>query len=90
MSEHEAYKDKRVVVTGAASGIGRQTTEFLLAAGAKVIAVDRNASDLKVQQFITVDFTKPEMIVAAAKQIDGEIVEHEWVDFGSVMDQNFE
>ena len=73
MSEHEAYKDKRVVVTGAASGIGRQTTEFLLAAGAKVIALDRNASDIKVQQFISVDFTKPEMIVAAAKQIDGEI-----------------
>ena len=61
------------MVTGAASGIGRQTTEFLLAAGANVIALDRNASDLKVEQFISVDFTQPETITAAAKQINGEI-----------------
>jgi NAD(P)-dependent dehydrogenase (short-subunit alcohol dehydrogenase family) len=62
-----------VVVTGAASGIGRQTTEFLLADGAKVIALDRNSSELKVEQFIAVDFTQPETIAAAAKKIDGEI-----------------
>jgi NAD(P)-dependent dehydrogenase (short-subunit alcohol dehydrogenase family) len=62
-----------VVVTGAASGIGRQTTEFLLGDGAKVIALDRNSSDLKVEQFIAVDFTQPETIAAAAKKIDGEI-----------------
>ena len=73
MSEHETYKSKRVVVTGAASGIGRQTTEFLLAAGAQVIALDRNPSDLKVQQFISVDLTEPQTIDAAAKKIDGEI-----------------
>ncbi|MCX6535716.1 MAG: SDR family NAD(P)-dependent oxidoreductase, partial [Actinobacteria bacterium] len=73
MGQHEAYKGKRVVVTGAASGIGRQTTEFLLAAGANVIALDRNPSDLKVDQFISVDFTQPETITAAVKQIDGEI-----------------
>ena len=73
MNQHSAYKDKRVVVTGAASGIGRQTTEFLLAAGANVIALDRNASDLKVEQFISVDFTQPETITAAAKQINSEI-----------------
>lgn len=73
MSQHETYRNKRVVVTGAASGIGRQTTEFLLAAGAKVIALDRNAPDLKVEQFVSVDFTKPETIDAAAKNIDGEV-----------------
>lgn len=73
MNQYSAYKDKTVVVTGAASGIGRQTTEFLLAAGAQVIALDRNASDLKVKQFISVDFTQPETITAAAKQINGEI-----------------
>ena len=73
MSEYETYKNKRVVVTGAASGIGRQTTEFLLAAGAQVIALDRNPSDLKVQQFISVDLTEPQTIDAAAKKIDGEI-----------------
>ena len=73
MSQHEAYKGKRVVVTGAASGIGQQTTEFLLAAGAKVIALDRNAPALKVDQYISIDFTKPESITTAVKEIDGEI-----------------
>ena len=71
MSQHEAYKGKRVVVTGAASGIGQQTTEFLLAAGAKVIALDRNAPTSKVDQYISIDFTKPESITAAVKEIDG-------------------
>ena len=73
MNQHATYRDKRVVVTGAASGIGRQTTEFLLAAGAQVIALDRNTPDLKVEQFVSVDFTKPETIDAAANSIDGEI-----------------
>ena len=73
MGQYAVYRDKRVVVTGAASGIGRQTTELLLADGAKVIALDRNASDLKVEQFISVDFTQPETITVAAKQINGEI-----------------
>jgi len=73
MSQHEAYKGKRVVVTGAASGIGQQTTEFLLAAGAKVIALDRNAPKSKVDQYISIDFTKPESITTAVKEIEGEI-----------------
>ena len=73
MGQYAVYHDKRVVVTGAASGIGRQAVEFLLADGAKVIALDRNSSDLKVEQFIAVDFTQPETIMAAVKKIDGEI-----------------
>ena len=73
MGQYAVYRDKRVVVTGAASGIGRQAAEFLLADGAKVIALDRNPSDLQVEQFIAVDFTQPETIAAAVKKIDGEI-----------------
>jgi len=73
VGQYAVYRDKRVVVTGAASGIGRQAAEFLLADGAKVIALDRNPSDLKVEQFIAVDFTQPETIAAAVKKIDGEI-----------------
>jgi len=45
----------------------------LLADGAKVIALDRNPSVFKVEQFIAVDFTQPETITAAVKKIDGEI-----------------
>ncbi|MFS4437408.1 SDR family oxidoreductase [Paracoccaceae bacterium GXU_MW_L88] len=39
-------KGKTAVVTGAASGIGLSTTEALLAYGAKVVMVDRNAEAL--------------------------------------------
>lgn len=34
------YRDRRVVVTGAASGMGRATSEILVALGAEVIGVD--------------------------------------------------
>ena len=74
MGQYAVYRDKRVVVTGAASGIGRQAAEFLLADGAKVIALDRNPSDLKVEQFIAVDFTQPETITAAIKKLTAKLM----------------
>lgn len=40
---HESLKDKVVLVTGAASGIGRRISEDFAGAGAKVAAVDRNS-----------------------------------------------
>ena len=43
MSDHEAGA---IVVTGAASGIGRATCELLVASGATVIGLDRNAAEL--------------------------------------------
>lgn len=41
------YSDTRVLITGAANGIGRATTEYFLRAGASVIAVDLNVAPLK-------------------------------------------
>lgn len=70
---HFAFRDKRVVVTGAASGIGHRTTELLLEAGAHVIALDRNPVQLKVAQFVSVDMTKPDTISSAAKEIIGDV-----------------
>lgn len=40
------YRGKRVVVTGAASGIGKGIAQRLHAAGATLLAVDRNATAL--------------------------------------------
>jgi len=73
VTPHFAFRDKRVVVTGAASGIGHRTTELLLEAGAHVIALDRNPVQLSVAQFVSVDMTKPHTIAAAAGAISGEI-----------------
>lgn len=41
------FTDKRVLLTGAASGIGRATAVRLVAEGATVFAVDRNADGLQ-------------------------------------------
>jgi NAD(P)-dependent dehydrogenase (short-subunit alcohol dehydrogenase family) len=42
MSDSSYYRGKKVVVTGAASGMGRATARLLTAAGADVVAVDIN------------------------------------------------
>ena len=41
------FKDKRVIVTGAASGIGQATTKLFLAEGASVHALDINEAGLE-------------------------------------------
>ena len=49
------YEGKRVVVTGAATGMGAATTKILLDLGAEVIAADIKKVDLPVKTFIEFD-----------------------------------
>lgn len=56
----ERFTDRRVLVTGAASGIGRATTHRLVAEGARVVAVDVAAEGL----------------AATAATADGPVVTH--------------
>ena len=44
--ENTSYQDQVVIVTGAASGIGRSAAQLIAARGAKVICVDLNQSGL--------------------------------------------
>ena len=46
---------KTIIVTGAASGIGAETARQVRAAGARVIALDRNAPAIEVDEFHQVD-----------------------------------
>lgn len=64
---------KRIVVTGAASGIGAETAKILKARGAFVIGLDRNNASANVDQFIKVDLTKRTSIDQALEEIGNDI-----------------
>jgi len=63
------FKNKTIVVTGAASGIGQEAAKMLKASGAKVIAMDRNEPTIENDLFIKVDLMKPESIEAAIDSV---------------------
>ena len=46
---------KNIVITGAASGIGKRTAELALSMGANVYCVDRNQPDQDSGQFLQAD-----------------------------------
>jgi NAD(P)-dependent dehydrogenase (short-subunit alcohol dehydrogenase family) len=50
-------KDKTIIVTGAASGIGAESAKEIMAQGGRVVAVDRNAPDFATAAFHKVDLT---------------------------------
>lgn len=60
-----SLENKKIVVTGAASGIGAETAKVLKASGATVIGVDRNEPQGNVDQYIQADFSDPASIEAA-------------------------
>lgn len=61
---------KRVIVTGAASGIGAATAEQLTTAGWTVIGLDRHEPGTAVSQYVPVDIADPASIEAAVAAID--------------------
>ena len=65
---------KKIVVTGAASGIGKESTRVLRKRGATVIGMDRNKpSNGLVDEYVAVDLMDPAAIDAAVASIDGEV-----------------
>jgi NAD(P)-dependent dehydrogenase (short-subunit alcohol dehydrogenase family) len=67
------YKGKVVAITGAATGMGRETTELLLALGAEVHAMDIAPIDLPVAQALRVDLSDPASIDAAVAQLPKQV-----------------
>lgn len=65
----ESFANSTIVVTGAASGIGKETSQRLISAGASVIALDRNEPDFEVEQYIQVDLANKGSIDAAVSAI---------------------
>lgn len=67
------YEGKRVVITGAASGVAAAATELLIAEGAEIYAVDIHPVDAPVAAFSLVDLADRRAIGEFVRQIDGPL-----------------
>jgi NAD(P)-dependent dehydrogenase (short-subunit alcohol dehydrogenase family) len=67
------YQNKRVIVTGCASGMGRATAALLLDLGARVHGLDYRPADLKIDSFNTLDLREPDSIQPAVSAVGGKI-----------------
>ena len=65
--------NKKILVTGAASGIGAETAKTLKALGATVIGLDRNEPKENVDQYIAADLSDPDSIAAAVETVPNGI-----------------
>jgi NAD(P)-dependent dehydrogenase (short-subunit alcohol dehydrogenase family) len=66
-------KDKRIIVTGAASGIGAKTAQLLKTQGASVIGVDLNIPPECVDEHIRADLSDPNSIETAVENVEGRV-----------------
>ena len=67
-------KNKKVLITGSAQGIGLASVKAFLAAGAEVIATDRDPEPLKAMDGLrafALDVTSPADIAAISEQVGG-------------------
>lgn len=67
------FAGKRVVVTGAASGMGAATTRALLEVGAEVTALDVNPTEAPVARSVQVDLRDRASIEDAVSKIGGPV-----------------
>ncbi len=69
MEDMLGYRGQKLVVTGAASGMGKATAELLLALGAEVHALDIAPVALPVRQYIRTDLKDQASIDAALSKL---------------------
>ncbi|MDO8364180.1 MAG: coniferyl-alcohol dehydrogenase [Actinomycetota bacterium] len=68
------YRDRRVVVTGAASGMGKAASEILVGLGAEVIGLDIQPVEVDgVAQYVQLDLADPAAVDAAADAVAGQV-----------------
>jgi NAD(P)-dependent dehydrogenase (short-subunit alcohol dehydrogenase family) len=73
MDDVLGYEGKRVVVTGAASGMGEQTARLLVELGAEVIGLDIKPISVPVARSMEMTLLEASSIEEAAAAIDGSI-----------------
>ena len=67
------YEGKKVVVTGAASGMGEKTAKYLIDLGAEVYALDIKETTLPVKKYININLNDKESIDNAIQQLPAGI-----------------
>jgi len=73
VKDYFGYKGKRVVVTGAASGMGEAATKMLVDLGAEIYALDIREVTLPVKKYISTNLLKKESIDAAVAKLPAKI-----------------
>ncbi len=73
MRDFLGYQGKRVVVNGAASGMGEATAKLLTEMGAEVHALDIKQVTVPVKRYIQTDLKQKQSIDDAVKQIPNDI-----------------
>jgi NAD(P)-dependent dehydrogenase (short-subunit alcohol dehydrogenase family) len=73
MTELFGYRDKRVIVSGCFSGIGRATAKLLLGLGAQVHGLDLKPNDLHLHSFTPLDLREPASIDSVVKRLGGRV-----------------
>jgi len=73
MSDILGYGGKRVVVCGAASGMGEAVARIVGELGAEVIACDLKPVGVPVAQYVEVNLMEEASIDAATRQIEGDL-----------------
>lgn len=66
----DSYADRRVVVTGCASGIGERVAARLTDLGAEVVGLDVREPQVPVARFVQVDLADSDSIAAATDTVD--------------------
>ena len=66
-------KGKKIIVTGAASGIGAETAKALKSQGASIIGMDINEPKRNIDQYIKVDLSDPASIENAVASVPNGI-----------------
>jgi len=64
---------KKIIVTGAASGIGAASAKLMKSQGASIIGVDINEPKVDVDQYVRMDQSDPASIEAAVKELPSGI-----------------
>jgi NAD(P)-dependent dehydrogenase (short-subunit alcohol dehydrogenase family) len=67
------YRNRRVIVSGCASGIGQATARLLMQQGAEVYGLDRHAPQCALGSFQLVDLRERSAIDAAVERVGGKV-----------------